>query len=58
VSPALYRNTPGTMVDPVRDFAPVSLAASVPFFLVASADTGWQSARERRAPRSIEHTGT
>jgi tripartite-type tricarboxylate transporter receptor subunit TctC len=43
VSPALYRNN---MIDPVRDFAPVSLVASVPFFLVASPETGWQSARE------------
>lgn len=43
VSPALYRNN---MIDPVRDFAPVSLAASVPFFLVASADTNWNSLKD------------
>ena len=43
VSPALYRNN---MIDPVRDFAPVSLVASVPFFLVASADTGWNSVQD------------
>lgn len=42
VSPALYRNN---MIDPVRDFAPVSLAASVPFF-VAAADTGWNSVKD------------
>jgi tripartite-type tricarboxylate transporter receptor subunit TctC len=43
VSPALYRNG---MIDPVRDFTPVSLVASVPFFLVASADTGWLTAKD------------
>jgi tripartite-type tricarboxylate transporter receptor subunit TctC len=43
VSPALYRNN---MIDPVRDFSPVSLIASVPFFLVAHADTGWASAKD------------
>ena len=43
VSPALYRNG---MIDPVRDFAPVSLVASVPFFLVAAADTGWLTAKD------------
>ncbi len=43
VSPALYRNG---MIDPLRDFAPVSLVASVPFFLVAHAETGWSSARD------------
>jgi tripartite-type tricarboxylate transporter receptor subunit TctC len=43
VSPALYRNG---MIDPVRDFAPVSLVASVPFFLVAAADTGWMTAKD------------
>jgi len=43
VSPALYRNN---MIDAVRDFAPVSLVASVPFFLVTDADTGWKSVRE------------
>jgi tripartite-type tricarboxylate transporter receptor subunit TctC len=43
VSPALYRNG---MIDPVRDFAPVSLVASVPFFLVAAADTGWMTAQD------------
>jgi tripartite-type tricarboxylate transporter receptor subunit TctC len=43
VSPALYRNN---MIDPVRDFTPVSLVASVPFFLVASADSGWTSVQD------------
>jgi tripartite-type tricarboxylate transporter receptor subunit TctC len=43
VSPALYRNN---MIDPLRDFAPVSLVASVPFFLVVTADTGWASAKD------------
>jgi tripartite-type tricarboxylate transporter receptor subunit TctC len=43
VSPALYRNG---MIDPVRDFAPISLVASVPFFLVAAADTGWTTAKD------------
>lgn len=43
VSPALYRNG---MVDPVRDFAPVSLVASVPFFMVTTADSGWGSVRD------------
>jgi tripartite-type tricarboxylate transporter receptor subunit TctC len=57
VSPALYRNN---MIDPVRDFAPVSLAASVPFFLVASADAGWATARDalaaaRAAPAPLQY---
>jgi tripartite-type tricarboxylate transporter receptor subunit TctC len=43
VSPALYRNG---MIDPVRDFAPVSLVASVPFFLVVAADTGWLTVKD------------
>jgi tripartite-type tricarboxylate transporter receptor subunit TctC len=43
VSPALYRNN---MIDPVRDFAPVSLVATVPFFLVVSTDSGWNSVRD------------
>lgn len=43
VSPALYRNN---MIDPVRDFAPVSLVASVPFFLVVNADSGWNTLHE------------
>jgi tripartite-type tricarboxylate transporter receptor subunit TctC len=43
VSPALYRNG---MIDPVRDFAPISLAASVPFFLVVAADSGWTTAKD------------
>ncbi len=43
VSPALYRNN---MIDPVRDFAPVSLVASVPFFLVVHADSGWNSLQD------------
>lgn len=43
ISPALYRNH---MIDPVKDFAPVSLVASVPFFMVTPADTGWNSARD------------
>jgi tripartite-type tricarboxylate transporter receptor subunit TctC len=43
VSPALYRNN---MIDPVRDFTPVSLVASVPFFLVVSADSGWNSVQD------------
>src|SRR5262245_11139360 len=43
VSPALYRNN---MIDPVRDFAPVSLVASVPFFLAADANTGWRTAAD------------
>jgi tripartite-type tricarboxylate transporter receptor subunit TctC len=43
VSPALYRNN---MIDPVRDFAPVSLVASVPFFLVVNADSGWNSLQD------------
>jgi len=30
----------------VRDFAPVSLVASVPFFLVTTADTGWTTAKD------------
>jgi tripartite-type tricarboxylate transporter receptor subunit TctC len=57
VSPALYRNG---MIDPVRDFAPVSLVASVPFFLVASADTGWTSAKDvvdaaRASPAPLQY---
>ena len=43
VSPALYRNN---MIDPVRDFAPISLVASVPFFLVVHADSGWNSVQD------------
>ncbi|HXE51030.1 MAG TPA: tripartite tricarboxylate transporter substrate binding protein [Ramlibacter sp.] len=43
VSPALYRNN---MIDPVRDFTPVSLVASVPFFLVVSPDAGWNSVQD------------
>ncbi len=43
VSPALYRNN---MIDPVRDFAPVSLVASVPFFLVVNADSGWNTLQD------------
>jgi len=43
VSPALYRNG---MIDPVKDFVPISLVASVPFFLVVGADTGWNSLAE------------
>lgn len=43
ISPALYRNN---MIDPVKDFAPISLVASVPFFMVALADTGWNSVRD------------
>jgi tripartite-type tricarboxylate transporter receptor subunit TctC len=43
VSPALYRNN---MIDPARDFAPVSLVASVPFFLVVPSDSGWNSVRD------------
>ena len=57
VSPALYRNN---MVDPVRDFAPVSLVASVPFFLVVSADTGWTTVKDlldaaRAAPAPLQY---
>lgn len=57
VSPALYRNN---MIDPVRDFAPVSLVASVPFFLVASSDTGWNTAQDlvdaaRAAPAPLQY---
>jgi tripartite-type tricarboxylate transporter receptor subunit TctC len=57
VSPALYRNN---MIDPVRDFAPVSLVASVPFFLVASADTGWTTVKDlvdaaRAAPAPLQY---
>jgi tripartite-type tricarboxylate transporter receptor subunit TctC len=57
VSPALYHNG---MIDPVRDFAPVSLVASVPFFLVASADTGWMTAKDlidaaRAAPVPLQY---
>jgi tripartite-type tricarboxylate transporter receptor subunit TctC len=43
ISPALYRNP---MIDPVKDFAPVSLVATVPFFMVTLADTGWNSVRD------------
>lgn len=43
ISPALYRNN---MIDPVRDFAPVGLVATVPFFLVVPADKGWNSLRD------------
>ena len=43
VSPALYRNN---MIDPVRDFAPISLVASVPFFLVVNADSGWNTLQD------------
>lgn len=57
VSPALYRNN---MIDPVRDFAPLSLVASVPFFLVASADTGWTTVKDmldaaRAAPAPLQY---
>jgi tripartite-type tricarboxylate transporter receptor subunit TctC len=57
VSPALYRNG---MVDPVRDFAPVSLVASVPFFLVVSADTGWMTLKDlvdaaRASPSPLQY---
>jgi tripartite-type tricarboxylate transporter receptor subunit TctC len=57
VSPALYRNN---MIDPVRDFAPVSLIASVPFFLVASSDTGWATAKDlvdaaRASPAPLQY---
>lgn len=57
VSPALYRNN---MIDPVRDFAPLSLVASVPFFLVASADTGWATVKDmldaaRAAPAPLQY---
>ncbi len=43
VSPALYRNG---MIDPLRDFVPISLVASVPFFLVAHADTQWATLKD------------
>ena len=57
VSPALYRNN---MIDPVRDFAPVSLVASVPFFLVVHADSGWNSLQDlvdaaRKAPEPLQY---
>jgi tripartite-type tricarboxylate transporter receptor subunit TctC len=57
VSPALYRNN---MIDPVRDFAPLSLVASVPFFLVASADSGWTTVKDmldaaRAAPAPLQY---
>ncbi len=61
VSPALYRNG---MIDPLRDFAAVSLVASVPFFLVAHADTGWatlrdmlDAARQAKAPLQYGSAG-
>jgi len=43
ISPALYHNH---MIDPVRDFTPVSLVASVPFFLVVRSDSGWNSVKD------------
>jgi tripartite-type tricarboxylate transporter receptor subunit TctC len=57
VSPALYRNG---MIDPVRDFAPVSLVASVPFFLVVAADTGWTTVKDvvdaaRTSPSPLQY---
>ncbi len=57
ISPALYRNN---MIDPVRDFAPVSLVASVPFFMVTPSDTGWNSVRDvveagRKAPSPLQY---
>jgi tripartite-type tricarboxylate transporter receptor subunit TctC len=57
ISPALYRNN---MIEPVKDFAPVSLVASVPFFMVTPADTGWNSVRDvveasRKAPAPLQY---
>ncbi len=57
VSPALYRNN---MIDPVRDFAPVSLVASVPFFLVVNADAGWNTLQDmvdaaRKSPAPLQY---
>ena len=57
VSPALYRNN---MIDPVRDFTPVSLVASVPFFLVVHADSGWNTLQDmldaaRNAPAPLQY---
>jgi len=57
VSPALYRNH---MIDPVKDFAPVSLVASVPFFLVVAAVSGWNSVQDvvkaaRAAPAPLQY---
>lgn len=42
-SPALYRNYP---VDPVKDFAPVSLLTRAPYLLVVNASVAVKSARE------------
>jgi len=42
-SPALYRNYP---VDPVKDFAPVSLMTRAPYLLVVNAGLKVQSAKE------------
>lgn len=42
-SPALYRNYP---VDPVKDFAPVSLMTRAPYLLVVSAGVPVKSAKE------------
>jgi tripartite-type tricarboxylate transporter receptor subunit TctC len=60
ISPALYRNG---LVDPVKDFSPVSLVASVPFFMVALAETGWNSVRDvveagRKAPLQYGSAGS
>lgn len=57
VSPALYRNN---MIDPVRDFAPVSLVASVPFFLAVNADSGWNTLQDmvdaaRKSPAPLQY---
>ncbi len=57
ISPALYRNN---MIDPVRDFTPISLVASVPFFMVALADTGWNSVRDvvgasKKSPAPLQY---
>jgi len=42
-SPALYKNYP---VDPVKDFAPVSLLTRAPYLLVVNASVAVKSARE------------
>jgi tripartite-type tricarboxylate transporter receptor subunit TctC len=57
ISPALYRNN---MIDPVKDFAPVSLVASVPFFMVTLTETGWNSVRDvveagRNSPAPLQY---
>jgi len=57
VSPALYKNN---MIDPVKDFTPITMAATVPFFLVASPDIGVTTVKDvvdyaRKQPTPVQY---